>query len=226
MKKLVSSLWFLLIILLVLFASEMPLPVLIGLLVLAFAFPMSREFRRKSDYDERQIVMNRFSSHIAFYLFTGLVLMVMIKKYLAQGKPLDTDPEFYMLLLVPLTVKMLVNVFLTFDPRKAGAFICYLFGGFWLIFCLCETGISWDFIMHSFPFILLVFAGIAAQKLPLISGIVMVILGLAGLVVGVVMNNPNFYVKVIMFTILAFPLLLGGSALIWTKFPKEKGNSI
>jgi len=222
MKKIISSLWFLLIILLILLGGELPLALLIILLALAFAFPIFREFRKKTEYDERQIQINRFSSHIAMYLFAALVLFVMIYKYLAKGLPLDTDPEFYMLLLVPLTVKMLINVLQNYETHKAVAFICYLFGGGWMIFCLFEEGITLGFIIHSWPFILLILCGAAAKRFPIICGFILLIMGLFTLVMFVFYANPNTYVKVIMFTILSFPLMLCGSALIVKKLVREK----
>jgi len=222
MKKIISSLWFLLIILLIMLGGQLPLPILITLLALAFAYPIFREFRKHTEYDERQLQISRFSSHIAMYLFAALVLFVMIYKYIAKGLPLDTDPEFYMLLLVPLTVKMLINVFQNYEPHKAAAFIAYIFGGGWMLFCLFEEGFTLGFIIHSWPFILLILSGAAAKKLPLICGAIMLIMGFFTLVMFVYYINPNIYVKVIMFTILSFPLMLGGSALIVTKLVKER----
>lgn len=221
MKKLISSLWFLLIILLILLGGEIPLPILITLLVLAFAYPIFREFRKNTEYDERQIQISRFSSHIAMYLFAGLVLFVMIYKYIAKNLPLDTDPEFYMLLLVPLTVKMLINVFQNYEPYKAVRFICYLFGGGWMLFSIFDEGFSIGFIIQSLPFILLVLTGLGAKRYPVIGGTVLLIIGLATLVLFVGFANLNIYVKVIMFTLVPFPFMLGGLALIIKKLRKE-----
>ena len=221
MKKIVSSLWFLLIILLIMLGGELPLALLITLLVLAFAFPIFREFRRKTEFDERQIQISRFSSHIAMYLFAALVLFVMIYKYIAKALPLDTDPEFYMLLLVPLTVKMLINVFQNYEPYKAAAFIAYLFGGGWLLFCLFDEGISIGGLMQSSPFLVLFAAGLIAKKLPLVSGLVMLVLGIAALVMFIAFANPNIYIKIMMFTLVPFPFMLSGCALIVKKLVKE-----
>ena len=222
MKKILSSLWFLLIILLILLSSEIPLPILIPLLVLAFAYPIFRDFRRKTEYDERQLQINRFSSHITLYLFSGLVIFVMIFKYVAKGLPLDTDPEFYMLLLVPLTVKMLINVFQNFETYKAAAFVSYLFGGGWLLFCIFDEGFSLGFLIQASPFFLLFLAGYLAKKYPLISGSALILLGIATLVAFVGFANPIIYVKIIMFTLVPFPMLLAGSALVMHKFNKDE----
>jgi len=221
MKKAISSLWFLLVILLILLGGEIPLPVLILLLAAAFAFPIFREFRRRTEYDERQIQISRFSSHIALYLSAVLVLFVMIYKYIAKGLPLDTDPEFYMLLLAPLTVKMLINIFQNYEAHKAAAVICYIFGGGWMLFCLLEEGVSLGFLIHSWGFILLILCGLAAKKLPAVAGTVILILGLACLALFIGFANPNIYVKIIMFTILPFPLMLSGAALVLSKFWKK-----
>ena len=224
MKKLISSLWFLFIILLIMFGGELPLPILITLLVLAFAYPIYREFRKKTEYDERQIQINRFSSHIAMYLFMALVLLVMIHKYLAQGLPLDTDLEFYMLLLVPITVKMLINVFQNYEPYKAASFIAYLFAGGWMLYNLFSYGISMTSIMQSIPFIVLMAAGLTAKKLPLVSGIIMLALGITALVVIIPLGRPSsIYGEIMMFTLVPFPFMLSGCALIMKKLQKETG---
>ena len=223
MKKIISSLWFLLIILLIMFAGEIPLTLLITLLALAFAYPIFREFRKRTEYDERQIQISRFSSHIAMYLFTGLVLLVMIHKYLAQGLPLDTDMEFYMLLLVPLTVKMLINVFQNFETHKAAAFIAYLFAGGWMIFSLADEGLTLMFLLQSSPFIVLLAAGLTAKKFPLVSGILMLALGLTALRLIIPSGRPeSLYGQILMFTLVPFPFMLSGSALIVKKLQKEE----
>ena len=223
MKKIIPTLWFLLIIMLILFAGGIPMPILIALLVLAFAYPIYREFRKKTEYDERQIQISRFSSHIALYLFTGLVLFVMIHKYLAQGLPLDTDMEFYMLLLVPLVVKMLINVFQKYEPYRAAAFIAYLFAGGWMLYNLFSYGISMTSIMQSIPFIVLIAAGLTAKKLPWVSGIIMLALGITAIVVIIPHNNTNStYGQILMFTLVPFPFMLSGCALILNKLKKEE----
>lgn len=221
MNKIVTIIWFLLIFLLIVLAGEMPITLLICLLIPAFAYPIYREFRRRTEFDERQIQITRFSSHIALFLFVGLVLFVMIYKYLAKGLPLDADPEFYMLLLVPLTVKMLINVFQNYEPYKAARLVSYIFGGGWLIFCILDEGITVAFVMQSLPFFILLAAGLGAKKYPLLSGAVLIIIGLAMLVLFVVFANPNIYVKIMIFTLVPFPFMLSGAALIIKKLKRE-----
>ena len=222
MQKIISGLWFLLIILLIFFAGGIPIPILIILLVLAFAYPVFREFRKRTEYDERQIQISRFSSHITMYLFTGLVLLVMIHKYLAQGLPLDTDMEFYMLLLVPLTVKMLINVFQKYEPHKAAAFIAYLFGGGWMLYNLFSYGISMTSMMQSIPFFVLMAAGLTAKRLPWVSGIIMLALGITALVMFFPSHKPDdIYGQIMGFTLVPFPFMLSGCALIVNKLQKE-----
>jgi len=188
----------------------LPVLVLVIFLILALAAPLIREFRKRTDLDERQIHISRFSSHIAFYIYIALVLLVMVNKFIAVGE--NPSNEFYMLLLVPMVIKFFISVFQNYEPIKAARSIGFLFGGSWLLFVILSHGISIEFIIEALPFLLLIAAAWLSCRYPRPSGIVYTVLGLAT-VYFYIRSNFDFYVKLIMFTILSLPLLLSGVAI-------------
>ena len=222
MNKIITVIWFFLVLLLVMIAEGSPLWVIIPLLVIIFGYAVFRDFHPKSGYDEMQIQLNRYSSHIALYVFTGLVIFVMLFKYKAQGLPLDTDTEFYMLLLVPLIVKMVINVFRKYETYKAAAVVCYVFGSGALLFVVLSHGFSLTSVIEASPFLPLILAGYFAKKYPIASGIVLLILGMMALFLFLSAKDFDIYIGILMCSIFPFPMMLSGSALLIQKFSKPE----
>ena len=106
--------------------------------------------------------------------------------------------------------------------HKAAAFISYLFGGGWLLFCIMDEGFTLGFLIQASPFLLLFLAGYLAKKYPLISGSALILLGIATLVAFVGFANPIIYVKIIMFTLVPFPMILSGVVLVISKFSNKE----
>ncbi|MCK4447125.1 MAG: hypothetical protein KAW56_08585 [Candidatus Marinimicrobia bacterium] len=208
--SMLKSIWLFLVVILLMVGRGLPVPVLVIFIILALAAPLIREFRKRTDLDERQIHISRFSSHIAFYIYIALVLLVMVNKFIAKGE--NPSNEFYMLLLVPMVIKFFISVFQNYDSIKAARLIGYLFGGSWLLFIILSHGVSIKFIIEALPFLLLIAAALLSSRYPRPSGIVYTVLGLATVYIYIKVNF-DIYMKLIMVSILSLPLLLSGIAM-------------
>ena len=208
--SMLKSIWLFFVVILLMVGRGLPVPVLVIFIILALAAPLIVEFRKRTDLDERQIHISRFSSHIAFYIYIALVLLVMVNKFIAEGE--NPSNEFYMLLLVPMVIKFFISVFQNYDSIKAARLIGYIFGCSWLLFIILSHGISIEFIIEALPFLLLIAAAWLSSRYPRPSGIVYTVLGLATVYI---FNRVNFdiYMKLIMVSILSLPLLLSGIAM-------------
>jgi hypothetical protein len=104
-----KSLWFLLLILLVLINRGMPFPVLVGLTAVVVLAPLIREYVLKQRPDERQIEISHFSSHIAYLVFLALDLLVILRIALR----IDEQPLwlFVFLFTLPIFVKFSISLF-------------------------------------------------------------------------------------------------------------------
>jgi hypothetical protein len=104
-----KSMWFLLVILLVLINRGIPFPVLVGLTALVIFAPLVREYLFKQRPDERQVEISHFSSHIAYLVFLALNLLVVLRiVWRADEQPLWL---FIFLFALPIVVKFAISLF-------------------------------------------------------------------------------------------------------------------
>jgi hypothetical protein len=218
-SSLLKSGYLFLVVLLVFAARGLPLWLVMLLMVLALAAPLVCEFKKPTDLDERQLFISHFSSHIAFYVFLGLLLFIITRSFIV--KRINPEPEWYALLLVPLAVKFLLSFFQNSGPLKGAALTGYFFAGVWLLFVLLSHGLSVAFLMESIPFLLI--AGVAwfSAKNSTVAGIGFLLLA-AGLTVffrGWL--RLDVYVRLLMYTLIPLPLLVGGLALLFVTAKEE-----
>jgi hypothetical protein len=109
MKKTIpvlKSLWFFMIIMLVIIGRDIYFPVLVLLVLFAVFAPLIRELKFKADLDERQIYISHYSSHVAYFTYSFLIAFVVLRELMKQGQV--TLLIFFMLLLIPLVFKILI----------------------------------------------------------------------------------------------------------------------
>jgi len=112
MKKAIpvlKSLWFLMIIALVFIGRDINFAALVLLTLIALLAPIIREFMLKADLDERQIHISHYSSHVAYFAYSFLIVFVVINELMKQGQV--TLLIFLMLLLIPMLFKILIIFF-------------------------------------------------------------------------------------------------------------------
>jgi len=207
------------VVLLVMIARGLPLWFLIPLMILALAAPLIRENRPKTDLDERQIILSHYSSHIAFYLMIGLLLFVMLNKYLTVGK--NPDPEWYMLLIVPLVVKLIISLFQNYGSVLAARYIAYFFAAVFILFVVLSHGFSIEALIGSVPFLLILAVSALIGKSPLLAGIAYLLLAV-GLTLFFRGWLPlDVYTRLIMYALIPLPLLISGVALVLSKSEDE-----
>ena len=201
--------------LLVMAARGLPLWLLTVIIVLALGAPLVREFGKKALLDERQIYIGHFSSHIAFFVFLALILFVMLREFLTGGK--NPDPQWYLLLLVPLVVKLLLNVFMNYGAVRASAYVAYFFGAVWLIFTLASHGLSFEALIEGSPFVLILFLGWLTGRQPTWAGILFLVLTAGLLVLFRGFWRLDVYVRLLMYALVPLPLLASGLMLLLSK---------
>ncbi len=121
--SMLKSLWLFLVMLLVLLGNDIPFPLLALFVLVALAVPLMREFSRQTQSDERQKQIGHFSSHIAYFVFSGLLLFVLIKNF--GGKK---NSIFLLLLLLPMLIKMAICLIQSYGLVKG-------FKNYVLLFC-------------------------------------------------------------------------------------------
>ncbi len=198
------------------FSRALPPPVLIPAAVVLVAIPLIREFLHRSHVDERQLQISRFSTTMAFYAYLIILLIVLIKDYLIQNK--HPGDAMLALLVIPLAVKLFISLLQNHHPQNAARSIALFFAGVWLFFVLLSHGLAWMTLVEMLPFLLLVGLAPAIDRWPRVCGLLLILIGL-GFGFVFVRGQRNFYAGVMLFTVLALPMLLSGLALL---LPEQK----
>lgn len=207
-----NSVWLILVVLLVFSARGLPLWLLVLFIAAALTTPLLREFRKKNGPDERQVFISHFSSHISFYVFQGLLLLIIVKEYVSQG--INPPNQWYMLLLVPLLIKFFINLFRNYDPRQAARWIGYFFGGIWVLFVVLSHGGSLTSLIEAAPFLLLIFVAWYSGRQPLWCGIIFIALAIGSLILFRGWSGFDIYLRILMYSLIPLPVFLGGLALV------------
>lgn len=211
-KSMWKSLWLFAVVILIFAAGGLP-PWLLAILVVVFlSIPLIREFRKKSDLDERQIQISHFSSHIVFYVLLAMILFVMIFEYFGQGQ--NPDPVWYMLIIIPLVIKFFISLFQNYGAVPTSQWIGYFFAGIWLIFVLLSHGLSLESLIESSPFLIILVVAYVSKKYPLPGGIAFILLAIGLLYFFRGWWKLDVYVRLLMYTLIPLPLLISGMALI------------
>ena len=219
--SLLKIFWLVALVIVLMVGWRLPLLLLTVLIVFFLAAPLWREFSRKSDLDERQVFISHFSSHLAFYVFLGLLLFTLLYLYAPQHK--NPEPHWYALLLIPLVVKFLVSLFQNYGPLRASRWIGYFFGFSWLLFAVFSHGASIASILEALPFLIIILVAWYSRKNALMARIVFILLAGGMLLFFNAWINFNLFVRLLMYSLLPLPLFVSGVALIiaWGKKDQE-----
>jgi len=128
MKKAIpvlKSLWFIMIIALVFVGRDVYFPVLVLLAALALLAPIIREIWSKSDLDERQIQISHYSSHIAYFVYSSLLIFAIIREWVQNGE--IPSPLLFVLIFVPLLAKTAVCLYQNYGGVSGHAGFLNLF---------------------------------------------------------------------------------------------------
>jgi len=139
------------------------------------------------------------------------LLIVLIKDYLIQNK--HPGDAMLALLVIPLAVKLFISLLQNHPPQKAARSITLFFAGVWLIFALLSHGLSWMTLVEMLPFLLLTGLALATDRWPRLCGVLLILLGL-GFGFVFLPSQRSFYGGLMLFTVLALPMLLSGIALL------------
>ncbi len=223
MKKVSSSMlkaiWLLAVVLAVMLGNGLPLWILVPILLILLALPLVRELTHKADADERQIYISHLSSHVALYVFVALTLFVMVYDFQTTGK--HPGNQWYMVLLVPLIVKMIISFIQNYGAGTAGRWIGYFFASVWLLFALLSNGLAVDTLIEALPFILLFAVAWFSKKQPLICGVIYVVLSISSLFFFSSWIKMGIYGLLLMYSLIPLPVFISGVALILSSFKKE-----
>ena len=219
--SLLKPIWLFGIVVLIMLGRGLPIWLLIIFIILALTVPLLREFRKKSDLDERQLYISHFSSHISFYVLIGLILFVMIQEFVKTG--VNPPPQWYMVLLVPLVIKFFISIFQNFGLRSGARGIGFFFAGIWLLFALFSHGFQFETLIGSVPFLLMATVAWFSKRYPLYCGLGFIVLTIALLFFFGAWMNFELYVRLLMYSLIPLPLLLSGSALLLSIYLKEEG---
>lgn len=111
-----KSLWFLMIIVLIMVGRELYFPLLVLVVGIVLFASLFRELKFKADLDERQIYISHYSSHVAYFAYSFLIVFVMISELMKQGQM--TVLIFLMLLLIPMLFKILIVLLKRYGANK------------------------------------------------------------------------------------------------------------
>ena len=186
---------------------------LILLVLLLFVRPIAREIKPSPDMDERQNMLFLKGGYFGFLTAMLVVLGVFVFKLLIQEK--NPEPEWYLVLAVPLVVNGSFYLWRASGLRKVGLVLGFLFGGLWTAFTLASHGFSLVSLVESVVGMSIVISTAIAMKWPRIGG---TLLMLASLVftfafIGIWVRMPNPINVVLMICLLPLPVLLAGVCL-------------
>jgi hypothetical protein len=165
------------IIIVVLGLALQPLYLLL-LVLLALAGPMVREVGLADERDERVTFISYRSSHIAFYITLLAIAAVFIGRTLARGR--EIEPEFFILLIVPVAFKLLAALGFTYDARMLGLVIGYTTGVLIAVLEVVRSGYA--FTPQMFIPLLIILVTVVGHWYHKLSGSLFLLLGIGYLV--------------------------------------------
>jgi hypothetical protein len=223
-RSLLKSLWLFAIVLVLMTADGLPAWLLIILVVLFLTIPLIREFRTRTDLDERQIQLSHFSSHIAFYFLLGMMLIVMIFEFYSKNK--EPDPVWHMIVIVPLVLKFLISLFQNYGTLSTARWIGYFFGGIWVLFVLLSHGFHPGGLLEAAPFLLIIVVAFYSSRFPLMTGLLMTGLSIGLTIFFGTWQNFHIYVRILMLSLITLPLIVAGLSLIFYTITQSKTGGI
>ncbi|MFZ5516931.1 MAG: hypothetical protein ACOY90_09860 [Candidatus Zhuqueibacterota bacterium] len=165
--------------------------------------------------DERQNLIGNFSSHIAFYVYTAMVVFYIIFKFIA----VKTEPTtvWHFLLVVPLLVKFYSSFFMYYGAARGARYVCYFIAGIFLLFVMLSHGASLGALIEAAPFALMLGVAILSRRYPRIAGIVLIVLGVGSLILFSGWNRFDIYLRMTMYSLIPLPLFISGGGLLFVR---------
>ncbi len=162
--------------------------------------------------DERQHVVGNFSSHIAFYIFLALTILVMFIKFIRIGE--NPTNLWYMLLIVPLLSKLFTSFLMTYGAVRGSQFIGGTIVLLFFIFIMLSHGLSLGSLIEAIPFIVILIIIYLAKKIPRTAGAILVLLSLGLLLFSHGWSNMEVYGQILMFSLIPIPVFVTGLTLL------------
>jgi len=184
----------------------------LGLLGLAFARPVLREFQTLEDRDERQMHASYRSSHIAFLVAMLIAGIVVVKVGVLDGE----EPPQHALLILTVAgfVKFAMLQVHSRARHLAGRLVAYVTGGAWLLFVLASHGFSPMSLVEGLPFLAVIGSAVASRFWPKVAGGIILLAGLATLWFFVIASNRGFGQQYSVLLLLPLPLVFSGVLLL------------
>lgn len=202
---------------------------LVLLVLLLFIRPVAREIKPCPDMDERQNMLFLKGGYFGFLSAMLVVLGVFVFKLLVQEK--NPEPEWYLVLAVPLLVNASFYLWRASGLRKVGLVLGFLFGGFWTAFTLASHGFSLVSLVESVVGMSIVISTAIAMKWPRIGGTLLMVASLVFTFafIGIWVRMPNPVNLVLMICLLPLPVFLAGVCLfrygISLARPEDENNT-
>lgn len=183
------------------------------LVPLAVLGPLLKEAVPFEDVDERQRLADYRASHVALMVAYLLIFVLFARLALVEGK--EVPPELWLLLAVPLLVRVVLSVGKASGARRTGLVLGFGFGGAWVAFTLLSHGPSWEALGEAAVGGSVLAATAVARKAPRVGGGLLVAVGLAflALFVRVPAGRGEWSSGLFLGATLALPPLIAGVAL-------------
>ncbi|GEM_PF-1892479 len=168
--------------------------------------------------DERQDAIGNLSSHIAFYVFVILTLIFIFIQVIKKGE--NPTNLWYMLLIVPLLIKLFTSFLMTYGTITGARFIGFTIVGIFFLFILLSHGISLGTVMESIPFVIVFIFLLLAGKYPRPAGTLLILVAVALTIFFRSWRNMDIFGRILMFALIPIPVLICGAALFFPDNPK------
>lgn len=187
---------------------------LLLLVLLALAGPLVREIGLADERDERVTFISYRSSHIAFYITLLVIAAVFIGRTLVRGR--EIEPEFFILLIVPVVFKFLAALGFTYDARILGLILGYVMGVLIAVVEVIRSGYALG--PQMFVPLLIILVTVVAHWYHKLPGSLLLLLGMGYLV----MITRDFALDpavpiafILQALLLGVPVLLAGLLLLF-----------
>lgn len=184
----------------------------LGLVGLAVARPLLREFGLLEDRDERQRAVSYRSSHVAFLVAMLIAGVIFVRTGFIEER--EPPVEVSVILFLSLFVKFASLMIQGRARRTAGLAIAWVMGGAWLLFTLASHGLSLTSLVEAVPWVAIFASAIIGVRRPKIGGWALLVIGLATLYVFVLAAGTTAIQKFIVAALVPLPLLLAGGLLL------------
>ena len=174
--------------------------------------PVLREIRPGSAGDERERLVDYRASHIALVVTYALLAVLFLRAALATGAP---PAELFLLLAVPLLVRVVLSVGQGAGARRLGLVLGFGCGAIWTGFTFVSHGLSIETLVESAVGGGILAATALALRWPRLGGAVLIALGLVFLALFVVspLSRQEWTQSLLMAVALPAPPLVAGLAL-------------